>query len=88
MESLQIDVLMVKEKLQKLKRHCSPGPDGIANAVLIEACNELAPPLAIIFQKSLHQSSVPADWKSANVTPIHKGGQQKTCFQLQTNIPN
>ena len=78
MESLEISSAMVKDEIKKLKRHSSPGPDGIANIVLIEACDELAGPLAKIFQKSIGQSTVPLDWRSANVTPVHKGGTKKS----------
>ena len=50
MESLEINSAKVKEEIKKLKRYSSPGPDGIANIVLIEACEELAGPLTKIFQ--------------------------------------
>ena len=78
MESLEINPAMVKEEIKKLKRFSSPGPDGIANVVLIEACEELAGPLSKIFQQSIQQSTVPLDWRSANVTPVHKGGTKKS----------
>ena len=61
----------------RLKRHCSPGPDGIASFVLIEACEELVHPLTQIFKLSLRKSTVPDDWKVANITPIHKSGSVK-----------
>ena len=68
---------IVKEKLKNLKRFSAPGPDGIENVVLVEACEELATPLTIIFKKSLQSSVVPLDWRVANVTPVHKGGNKK-----------
>ena len=77
LQTVEITELLVKEEIKKLKQHCTPGPDGIANAVLLEACDELARPLTILFKKSLEQSVVPEDWKMANVTPIHKAGNKK-----------
>ena len=35
---------------------------------------ELAPALALIFSKSMEEGVVPADWRTANVTPIFKKG--------------
>ena len=75
--SVVVTERIVKEKLKNLKRYSSPGPDGIQNIVLIEAWKELALPLTIIFKKSLRTSEVPEDWRTANVTPVHKGGNKK-----------
>ena len=36
----------------------------------------MAPALAIIFNKSMEEGSVPCDWKLANVTPIFKKGKK------------
>ena len=77
LETVQITPLIVKEEMKRLKRHRSPGPDGIASFVLIEACEELVHPLTQIFRLSLQQSVVPDDWKVANITPIHKSGSMK-----------
>ena len=33
-------------------------------------------PLAHIFQQSLNTGEVPEDWRSANITPIHKKGDR------------
>ena len=77
LETVVVTEKIVKEKLKNLKRFSAPGPDGIENIVLVEACEELAIPLNIIFRKSLHSSVVPHDWRIANVTPVHKGGNKK-----------
>ena len=77
LQTLEIYDCTVKDEIKKLKRHCSPGPDGIANAVLLEACDELVRPLTILFRMSLQQSIVPEDWKIANVSPVHKAGNKK-----------
>ena len=76
-QSVAITESIVKEKLKNLKRFSSPGPDGIENIVLLEACEELSVPLMILFKKSLQTSVVPHDWRIANVTPVHKGGNKK-----------
>ena len=77
METPIINSSVVKEEIQNLKRFGSPGPDKIRNIVLLEAADELSQPLAKIFNLSLESSVVPYDWRSANVTPVHKGGSKK-----------
>ena len=37
---------------------------------------EISLPLALLFNKSMHSSKVPADWKNANVIPIYKKGSK------------
>ena len=76
-EEIDINQIVVKDEIKKLKRHSAPGPDGIENVVLIEACEEIALPLVLLFQKSLQYSTVPQDWRSANVTPVFKSGNKK-----------
>ena len=45
----------MKERLESLNPHKSPGPDGLHPRVLKELSNEISKPLAIIMQKSLDE---------------------------------
>ena len=48
------------------------GPDGIPSR-LLQACSlEIAPSICELFNYSLHTGHIPSEWKSANVTPVHK----------------
>ena len=67
---------MVREKLAKLNVNKSCGPDGIHPHVLQRTANAMCNPLQIIFQMSIDKGECPADWKIANVTPIHKKGDR------------
>jgi hypothetical protein len=64
----------VAKKIRDLHSTAAPGPDKIGPALLQELNEEVAPILAIIFQESLVTCDVPADWQTANVTPIFKKG--------------
>ena len=70
---------VVKKYLDKLKPNSAPGNDEIHTTILIEASLQLSVPLFMIFRKSLDNSSVPADWKQANVTPLFKKGNKNCC---------
>ena len=62
-------------KLLSLK-DTSPGSDAIPPSILIAAATQLALPLSLIFSASVATGSFPSAWKSANITPIYKGGDR------------
>ena len=59
LEELKITEEKVKERLESLNPHKSPGPDGLHPQVLKELSNEISKPLAIIMQKSLDERTLP-----------------------------
>lgn len=65
---------VVRRRLKALKPDKSPGPDGMHPLVLKQLADELAKPLAKIFDKSYNSGEVPEDWRRANITPIYKKG--------------
>ena len=73
---LSITTESLIKKLDKLKISKSPGPDGMHPRVLSELRTVLVSPLLVIFQTSVRTGSLPAAWKDANISAIHKKGNK------------
>ena len=66
----------VTKMLGNINCRKSAGPDGIHPMVLNKCKNEFGVILSRIFQLSFSTGNVPAQWKEANITPIHKKGEK------------
>lgn len=75
---IEITPEKVKNKLPKLKKTKSAGPDGFHPRILRECSEAICIPLSTIFQKSFRSSKLPSAWKDGNVIPIHKKGSRKS----------
>ena len=66
----------LRKLLQKSNSRKASGPDMIPARLSKECAEDLAPILAIIFNKSLQTGTVPEDWKTANDSAVFKKGQR------------
>ncbi|CAL4181599.1 unnamed protein product, partial [Meganyctiphanes norvegica] len=66
----------VQTRLEKLNVYKSSGPDNIHPFVLQKTASAISIPLTMIFRQSLSSGKCPTDWRTANVTPIHKKGDR------------
>ena len=73
---IEINEQTVIDSIGRLRECSAPGPDKVANKMLIELQSELAKPLAVLFRKSLNESRIPDDWRLSNVTPVYKKGSK------------
>lgn len=62
----------VRDCLSNLDPSKATGPDGIPARVLKECSEQIAPSLCALFNYSLRIGRFPSDWKSADITPVHK----------------
>ena len=72
LNSISITAIEVESILRALQTCKASGPDAIDNRILKELAKPLSFPLSDLFNASLIKGQVPALWKQANVTPIHK----------------
>ena len=59
---------------KKIKAKKTTDPDGYSNILLKQVIPSLAYPLSLMYNSFLSISQIPAAWKRAIITPIHKKG--------------
>jgi len=72
MPNVEIHTTGIIQLLNVIDLFKAMGPDGLPPRLLKELSNVLAPCLALLFNASLQQSTLPKDWKTALVTPLFK----------------
>ena len=72
MGEITVDPKGVLRLLNNLKTCKASGPNGPSARVLRECSSEIAPILALIYDKSLAQGTVPDDWQQANVASMQR----------------
>ena len=75
--TIQFNKESILAKLAAFNTYKSPGQDGFHPRILYEIRQELVEPLEILFATSLKSSTLPMDWRSANITAIYKKGSKK-----------
>jgi len=76
LKTLRYDQLKDTKKLASLKVDKSPGPGGTHPKVLQEMVNILDIPLAMLYNKSITDGTLPEDYKCTNVSSIFKKGSK------------
>jgi len=76
LSNIHFKVEDTRKLILKMKTAGSPGPDKITTRMLQQIAWEIAPALTTLFRKSFAEGTVPTDWRTANVTPIHKKGKK------------
>ena len=76
LEDIRFEAKKIEEKIQEMRTESAPGPDGISPRILKEVAHQISTPLAMLFNKSMQNGSIPDDWRKANVTPLFKKGSK------------
>jgi hypothetical protein len=81
------DITVSEEEVAHHLAHLDPakatGPDDIPARVLRECSYAIAPSLCSLFSHSLHTGTVPSEWKSADVSPIHKKDKKELAINYR-----
>ena len=72
LQGLKITPREVRTQLKNLDVTKAVGPDKISPHTLVKCADQLAAPLAALYQACLTQNKWPKIWKRANVVAIHK----------------
>ena len=67
---------LIRTHLLAINPNKAQGPDLIHGRILKLCANSLDYPLSHLFKLSYETGNIPADWKLANVVPIHKKGSK------------
>ena len=65
----------IKQLLDDINTNKAAGPDGIHGCILKYCSISLYKPLSIIYKLIYNTGIIPAEWKSANIVPIHNSIQ-------------
>ena len=76
MFNIDFNCTRVKQLLDNINVNKAPGPDGIHGCALKNCSDSLCRPVSIIFKLIYNTGILPAEWKSANIVPIHKKGDK------------
>jgi hypothetical protein len=71
---ISVDNALVTKLLLNLDPSKSAGPDQVPALYYINCAKALTKPISLLFRRSFAESTVPAIWKSAFITPVIKKG--------------
>ena len=74
--NITIEEEQVQKKLRSLRIDKAAGADDMTPRILAELADVISFPITCIMNDSIISGVVPDEWKSANVTPIHKSGSK------------
>ena len=78
MHSITVSSAGVAQLPSDIKPFKASGPDETPASLLKEIAFQIAPSLAMIFQASLNQCKLAADWKVAHMVPVFKNGDKSS----------
>ena len=73
---MEFSPVVVRDYLSGIDDTKACGPDLIAGFLLKLCTESLSMPLSYLYTKSLESGSLPRDWVTANIVPIHKKGDR------------
>ena len=76
LSDINLTKINIEEAIKEVASNSAAGPDHFP-AILLKSCaEELSVPLLIFYRSTLESGIIPKTLKSANITPIYKGGSR------------
>ena len=72
------DKLTIYNHLKQINPNKSQGPDKIGGLVIKNCAISISIPLSILFNISHRTGIISAEWKTANIVPVHKKGDKSS----------
>jgi len=72
-EPFTIDIKIIRRRIRATGRNKSVGPDSVSGEILKLGGEPMIPYLARLLEITMNNGTLPGDWKTAMVIPIHKG---------------
>ena len=73
-DPFKVDITTVKRRTGAIRKSKSVGPDRVSGEILKMGGEATIPYLARLLEITMNNGTLPGDWKTAKVIPIHKGG--------------
>ena len=73
---ITFDATHIEKLLKNLDPNKAQGADNIHGRILKQCSTSISRPLALLFNICYTSGSIPAEWKLANVVPVHKKGSK------------
>ena len=70
------DIKTIRRRIKAIGKNKSVGPDRISGEILKLGGEAMIPYLARLLDITMNNGTLPGDWKTATVIPIHKGGDR------------
>jgi len=75
-EPFTIDIKIIRRRIRAIRRNKSVGPDHVSGEILKLGGKAMILYLARLLDITMNNGTLPGDWKTATVIPIHKGGDR------------
>lgn len=76
LNNIYLDQAEIHKLILNLDLSKSAGPDQLPARFIVGCSDGIVLPIYLLFKRSLHECTVPAIWKSAFITPVHKKGSK------------
>ena len=67
------DIKTIRRRIKTIGKNKSVGPDRVSREILELGGEAMIPYLARLLDITMNNGTLPGDWKTATVIPIHKG---------------